>query len=99
MGQETPTSEIVWLVSRGWTLTFSTIPDLEIRWTRTPSHPEELPQAVLSGRSGDLRSATLEACRMEFAGPVTQPQSPSGAEPSPAVPSSPVSASTSRQAS
>jgi hypothetical protein len=94
-----PTEEILWLVSRGWSLTFSTIPDLEIRWTRTPSNPEELPQAVLSGRSGGLRSATLEACRMELAGPVMQPRSRSGAEPSPAVPSSPVSVSTSRRAS
>jgi hypothetical protein len=88
-------SLVVDLTSRGWTLRCSTTPG-GIQWIRTPQDPDELPVAV---EGSSLPSVTLEACRMELVGPVTQPRSPSGAEPSPAVPSSPVSASTSRRAS
>jgi hypothetical protein len=83
------------LLVRGWTLHSSTLRTGNVMWVQRLRPGANVPRSV----EGKLRPATLEACRMELAGPVTQPQSPSGAEPSPAVPSSPVSASTSRRAS
>jgi hypothetical protein len=94
MDDEEVLNSIQWLLNRSWMLRSSTRRTGKVIWMRQGDE-----QRLALGVEGKFRSATLEACRMELAGPTMGHSSPSGAEPSPAVPSSPVSASTSRRAS